>query len=139
MCRRHAVQARLFVALALVVGLFPLGASKPVEVVCPVPAVAMPTGCCREAAPPSCPSCPSDGRPSCPTQQPTRARTYGSVAALPPGDSTREARASRPNEPTTAAPPMADTAPVRSASIARRAAVTGTSPPTRLLACSFRN
>ena len=136
---RHAVSARLFVALALVAGMLPVGAARTVETVCPTPVAAMPTGCCGESAPPRCPSCPSESRPSCPTSQPSRARTCCSLAALPPGETVPETRQAREGDSATASSETAPTAPARSANAARRAAVTAASPPPRLLACTFRN
>lgn len=134
----HATRARLFMALTLVAGLFPVGGSKPVEAICPLPPAAMPTGCCREAVPPACPSCPSESRSSCPTRQPSGASSHGTVAALPPDDPTRETRESVSGETATAAPPTAAAAPVRSRAISRRTTVTGVSPPARLLNCISR-
>ncbi|HYN42059.1 MAG TPA: hypothetical protein VE129_09800, partial [Thermoanaerobaculia bacterium] len=87
---RHAVSARLFVALALVAGMLPVGAARTVEAICPAPAAAMPAGCCGDNAPPRCPSCPSESRPSCPSPSPSGARSCFSPSALPPGETVQE-------------------------------------------------
>ena len=138
MVHRHAVSARLVVAIALVAALLPLSTARTVEAICPAPAAAMPAGCCGESAPPRCPSCPSEGRPSCPTPSPAGTRTCFSPAALPPGEAVQEARDARTDESASRSSETAASAPARSATAARRAAVTGSSPPARLLACTFR-
>ncbi len=135
---RHRLLVRPLVALALATGLLPLAASPPVEAICPAPMAATPAGCCPETTPTSCPSCPREGRPSGPTA-PARAATCCSLAALPPGESAQETRGPRSDGPTTSAPEAAAAAPSRSASVNRRMAVKGSSPPVQLLACTFRN
>ena len=139
MRHRHAVSARLLVALVLVAGMLPLGVARTVEANCPAPAAAMPAGCCGENAPPRCPSCPAESRSSCPTPAPPGARSCFSPEALPPGESVQEAHGARTDESASHASETAVPAPARSATAARRAVVTGTSPPPRLLACTFRN
>jgi hypothetical protein len=132
----------MFLALGLLAGLLPLVAASPVKALCPAPVAAMPTGCCPKAAPvapPACPSCPSESRPSCPAPQPSRARTCCSPAALPPGESEPEARIVRAGVRTTSTTDAAPSTPERSATLARRLAVQGSSPPPRLLTCTLRN
>ena len=135
---RHAVSARLFVAIALVAGMLPVGAARTVEAICPAPAATMPAGCCGESAPPRCPSCPAESRSSCPTPSPSGARTCFSPAALPPGETVQETRDARSDESASRSSEAGASGPARSATAARRAAVIGTSPPPRLLACTFR-
>lgn len=135
---RHAVSARFLVALALVAGMLPVSAARTVEAICPAPAAAIPAGCCPEA-PPACPSCPSESRSSCPAPSPAGARTCFSPAALPPGEAVQEARDARTGESASPSSETAASAPARFATAARRAAVIGSSPPPRLLACTFRN
>lgn len=119
--------------------MLPLGAARTVEAICPAPAAAMPAGCCGENAPPRCPACPAESRSSCPAPSPSGARTCFSPAALPPGETVQETRNGRTAESASLSSETARSAPARSATAARRAAVTGASPPARLLACTFRN
>gem|GEM_PF-3048552 len=134
---RHAFQMRSLLALALVTGLLPLVATSPVEAICATPA-AMPAGCCPQSAPPACPACPREGRSPAPAA-PSRTATCCSLAALPPGEVTPETRESRSGASTTSVPETVQPGPARSASAARLTAVREASPPSRLLACTFRN
>ncbi|MFN7988578.1 MAG: hypothetical protein U0529_13965 [Thermoanaerobaculia bacterium] len=134
---RHLRRLRASLVLGLLAALGHATVAPPVEALCPTPAAAMPERCCGDEAPPRCPSCPSESRSSCPA--PSRGRTLVSPEALPPGDSAPVSPDARAGATTTAAAETAPAAPARSSAAARRAAVTGASPPVRLLACTFRN
>lgn len=136
---RHARPNRAVLALGLLAALLQAGVSAPVEAICPAPVAAVPSGCCPETAPPRCPSCPSESRPSCPAPQPARTRSCCSPAALPPGETVPEPREARAGDSTRSAPETTAAVPEQSANRARRAAVTAASPPPRLLSCTFRN
>ena len=135
---RHFRRLRLALVPGLLAGLLQGFAAPPVVAAC-APAPAVPARCCAETAPPACPSCPSDSRPSCPKPLPSRARVCLAPDALLPGDPSAEMRDGVPGETSSAAPGKAPAAAARSTVYARRAAVTAASPPPRLLACTFRN
>ncbi|MBP7678495.1 MAG: hypothetical protein KBB14_19475 [Thermoanaerobaculia bacterium] len=138
MAHRPAGSARPLVALALAAALLPFSLLAAVRGAAPAPPSRAPSGCCPSSAPPACPACPSEGRPSAPVA-PKRAGACCSPAALLPGAASLQAQPARPRRDESSVRFRSSQAGARAAASDRRSSVAAASPPPRLLACTFRN
>ena len=138
MAHGPAASARPFVALALAAALLPFSLLAAVRGAAPAPPSRAPSGCCPSSAPPACPACPSEGRPSAPVA-PKRAGACCSPAALLPGAASLQAQPARPRRDESSVRFRSSLSGARAATGDRRSSVAAASPPTRLLACTFRN
>jgi hypothetical protein len=135
MRHRSAALARAGLTFALAIGLLSAVGTASLRSAC-AESEAPEGGCCPRSAP-ACPSCPREGRSSCPGAPSSPAACRSSEALLR-GSSLepREVPVERANQKT-GGQELANASPVIGASEALRAIVLSASPPARILACTF--